>query len=281
MSQQNTQVAAPPNAPAPSRMEQLKNILKASSVQEQFNNALKEKSGTFVASVIDLFNSDANLQQCDPKSVVMEALKAAVLNLPINKSLGFAYIVPYKKNGQQVPQFQPGYRGYIQLAMRTSQYRIINADVVLEGELRRKNKLTGEFDLSGDPVSDKIIGYFAHIEMINGFSKTFYMSKEQVTAHGRRYSKSFNNATSAWSTNFDEMAIKTVLRYLLSHYGFLSVEMLSALETEQEPEETVDAQVEYEINNNANKQPIGFTEEPPVASGTGNNQSENSNGPGF
>src|SRR5438270_725219 len=113
-----------------SKIEVLKNIMKAPSIQEQFNNVLKDNSGVFVASIIDLYNSDTYLQNCEPKQVVMEALKAAVLKLPINKNLGFAYIVPFKKNGVQIPQMQIGYKGLIQLAMRTGQYRNINADVV-------------------------------------------------------------------------------------------------------------------------------------------------------
>ena len=256
--QQQQQPAAPqngqqlPQKPA-SKIEVLKGILNAPSVQEQFQNALKENSGIFVASVIDLYNGDTYLQSCEPKAVVMEALKAATLKLPINKNLGFAYVIAYKG----VPQFQLGYKGYIQLAMRTGQYRIINADVVYEGEYRTKNKLTGEFDLSGEPTSDKIVGYFAHIEMINGFSKTLYMTKEKVTAHAKRYSKSFSSSSSAWATNFDEMAIKTVLRNLLSHYGFLSVEMINALGDDSDSDSVTNG-VQQEIRQNANKQEMGF-----------------------
>src|SRR3954465_2344917 len=106
------------------KIDSLKKMLEAPSVTEQFKNALAENSGPFVASIIDLFNGDSNLQACDPKQIVMEALKAAILKLPIIKSLGFAYIVPYKKSGVMVPQFQIGYKGLIQLAMRTGEYRI-------------------------------------------------------------------------------------------------------------------------------------------------------------
>lgn len=244
----------------PSKIEVLKGILNAPSVQEQFQNALKENSGVFVASVIDLYNGDNYLQNCEPKAVVMEALKAATLKLPINKNLGFAYVVPYKdKAGRHIPQFQLGYKGYIQLAMRTGQYRIINADIVYEGEYRAKNKLTGEFDLSGETTSDKVVGYFAHIEMINGFSKTLYMTREKVTAHAKRYSKSFNSSSSAWATNFDEMAIKTVLRNLLSHYGFLSVEMASIISSDDSTDSAME-DAHQEIHQNANKKEVGFDE---------------------
>lgn len=99
-------------------------------------------------------------------------------------------------------------------------------------ELKSRNKLTGEIDFAGGKTSDSITGYFAYIETINGFSKTLYMTKEQVTSHAKKYSASFSFANSAWQTNFDEMALKTVLRNLLSHYGFLSIEMMGAIETD-------------------------------------------------
>lgn len=263
----------------PNKMELLKSILKAPSVQEQFENALKENSGIFVASIIDLFNGDKYLQECDPKAVVMEALKAATLKLPINKNLGFAYVIAYSG----APQFQLGYKGYIQLAMRTGQYRIINADVVYEGEYKTKNKLTGEFDLSGEATSSKIIGYFAHIEMLNGFSKTLYMTVEKVREHAKRYSKSYTNQYSAWSTNFDEMAIKTPLRNLLSHYGYLSVEMINAF-GEDTSSDTVDNQMQQDIIQKANKSNISFDEAeivPPDAEQPGVNNNSKKEDPGF
>jgi recombination protein RecT len=239
-----------------SRIDQMKNMINAPSVQDQFRNALAENSGSFVASLIDLYGGDSYLQNCEPKLVIMEALKAAVLKLPINKSLGFAYIVPYKKNNIQLPQFQIGYKGLIQLAMRTGQYRIINADEVYEGEYRTRNKLTGEFDLSGTAKSDVIIGYFAHIELLNGFSKTLYMTKEKVMAHAQKYSKSYNTDFSPWKTEFDAMAKKTVLRNLLSHYGFLSVEMMDGMA--QEDADDINSKVQSEINRKANTQPMQF-----------------------
>lgn len=212
-------------------IERLKNILAAQSVREQFESVLKENSGAFVASIIDLYNTDRTLQMCNPKNVVMEALKAASLKLPINKQLGFAWIVPYRdgKTGQYIPTFQLGYKGYIQLCMRTGAYRYINADVVYEGELVKHDKLTGEIEI--DPTkrtSDKKIGYFAFIETLNGFRKTLYMTVEEVTKHAQQFSKSFNSKNSVWASDFDAMALKTCLRLLLSKYGIMSVEMQRA-----------------------------------------------------
>jgi len=212
-------------------IDKLKNILAAQSVQEQFQSVLKENAGAFVASIIDLYNTDRTLQMCDPKNVVMEALKAASLKLPINKQLGFAWIVPYRdsKTGQYIPTFQLGYKGYVQLCMRTGAYRYINADVIYEGELVKHDKLTGEIEI--DPskrTSDKKIGYFAFIETLNGFRKTLFMTVEEVTKHAQQYSKSYGSKNSVWATDFDAMALKTCLRLLLSKYGIMSVEMQRA-----------------------------------------------------
>ncbi|HHV63846.1 MAG TPA: recombinase [Peptococcaceae bacterium] len=212
-------------------IDRLKNILAAQSVQEQFKAVLQENAGAFVASIIDLYNTDKTLQMCDPKSVVMEALKAASLKLPINKQLGFAWIVPYRdrKSGQYIPTFQLGYKGYIQLCMRTGAYRYINADVVYEGELVKQDKLTGEIEIDPEQrKSDKKIGYFAFIETLNGFRKTLYMSVEEVAKHGEKYSKSYGHEASVWATDFDAMALKTCLRLLLSKYGIMSIEMQRA-----------------------------------------------------
>lgn len=254
-----TQIAQTNNKPA-NKIDILKSIMKAESVQEQFRNALAENSGAFVASVIDLYNGDTNLQNCEPKAVVMEALKAATLKLPINKSLGFAYIVPYNnskkdQNGNWMkvvtPQMQIGYKGLIQLAMRTGQYKFINADVVYDGEVRTVNKLTGEIDFTGDKKSDKVVGYFSYIELLNGFSKTLYMTKEKVDAHAKKYSKGFGTNGSSWTVNYEEMALKTVLKGLLGRYGYLSVEMMNAFDHDQEHEDT-------EVRDRANTKTIGF-----------------------
>lgn len=238
------------------KVDVLKGILNAPSVVEQFQNALAKNAPTFIASVIDLYNGDSKLQLCDPKAVVMEALKAAVLKLPINKALGYAYIIPFNNSKKDErgnwikvmePTFQMGYKGYIQLAMRTGQYRTLNADMVYDGELRKVNKLTGEIAFDGEKVSDKVIGYFCYFELLNGFSKTLYMTVEQMAAHAKRYSKGLKSETTVenlmnlanlpvaadsktvgWMGNFHGMALKTVIRILLSKYGYLSIEMQQA-----------------------------------------------------
>lgn len=204
-------------------------ILNAESTKKLLQNTLKENAGAFSASVLDLYNTDTYLQQCDPRAVFGECLKAASLKLPINKQLGFAYIVPYKN----VPQFQIGYKGLIQLALRTGAYKFINADVVYEGEFKGTDKLTGEVDVSGEKLNDTVVGYFAYIETTNGFKKALYWDKEKVAAHAQKFSKSYKSNNSVWQSDFDAMAIKTVLRNLLSKYGYMSIEMANAMEAEE------------------------------------------------
>jgi len=261
------------NKPTP--VDRLKEVLNTQSVQDQFKNALKEGSSLFVASIIDLYNTDNNLQKCSPAEVVVECLKAATLKLPINKNLGFAYIIPYNKsflvNGKWEktthPQFQLGYRGYIQLAMRTGAYKSINNGIIYEGMSVEENFLTGEIKITGHKKSDEAIGYFAYMEMLNGFKKAMYWSKEKVLAHAQRYSKSYIlkdkkfDEKSAWATNFDEMALKTLIRYLISHYGIMSVEMLGALTSDSADDKTHEQAVVSEISENANNEPIDIAAE--------------------
>lgn len=242
MTDQGQQIAKRPT-------DRLKQVIQSPTVQEQFRNALGENSGMFVASLIDLYASDAYLQKCEPGKVVMEALKAATLKLPINKSLGFAYVIPYKnKSGQQEPQFQMGYKGLIQLAMRTGQYRYINADKVLEGELKRHDKMTGEIEL-GEPTGSKVIGYFAMIETVNGFRKVIFWTRDQVEAHAKRFSKAYNSTHSPWKTDFDAMALKTLLKSLLGKYGIMSIEMANAFSKDADTD--TDPQVEVDANANS------------------------------
>ena len=230
----------------PTPVDRLKMAIASPTVQEQFRNAMADNAPLFVASLIDLYAGDKYLQECQPSAVIMEALKAATLKLPINKSLGFAYVIAYKA----VPQFQIGYKGLLQLAMRTGQYRFINADKVYEGELMSQNKLTGEIVLNGIRKSDTIIGYFAYMETLNGFQKVVYWQKSDIEAHAKRFSMSYASKHSPWKTDFDAMAIKTVLKALLGKYGIMSVEMAQAFDKDQDedPEAAVSRTVKAEAN---------------------------------
>ncbi len=225
------------NAPAANNTQTptqvLNELLNNSAIQEQLKSTLKENAGAFVTSVLNVFREDSNLQICDPKMVLGEALKAAALKLPIEKQLGFGYIISFKDHGVPKPQFQLGYKGYIQLAIRTGVYKHISARAVYEGELKSINKLTGIPDISGNKVSNEIIGYFAYYETLGGFEAALYWTKDEVKAHAQRYSKSYQKGSMIWKNNFDEMATKTVLRNLLSHYGVMSVEINTAMVSEE------------------------------------------------
>ena len=246
--------AAKKNAPAENKPKSPSNIMRgildSESTKKLLSDSLKENAGAFAASIIDLYNSDKYLQTCNPKQVFGECLKAVSLKLPINKQLGFAYIVPYGN----VPQFQLGYKGMIQLCMRTGSYKYINAGVVYEGEFKSEDKLTGKIDISGEKISDKVVGYFAYIETINGFKKASYWSREKVEAHAAKFSKSYKSANSVWKSDFDAMAIKTVLRNLLSHYGVMSVEMTNAMVAEETSAAEIDDNLSGEVDTE------GFTE---------------------
>lgn len=235
-------------------------IVKGNFIDQQLTSALNENKGAFVSSLVELYTGDKSLQECNPKLVALEAVKAASLNLPINKALGFAYIVVYKNAKKQTdpatgrdvwvrvptPTFVLGYKGYIQLASRTGQYKTINATPVYEGELQKSNRLTGEIDINGKRTSDKVIGYVGYIEYLNGFSKSEYMSVVDMAKHAIKYSPSVPKTTKledlialankepeakkvGWLGNFNDMAIKTIIRRLISKYGYMSIQMQNAI----------------------------------------------------
>ena len=219
-----------------SPVNQMKNLLANQGMQNLFADALNENKDRFLASIIDLYNGDSYLQGCNPKEVAMEALKAATLNLPINKSLGYAYIVPFKNKGKLTPQFQIGYKGYIQMAQRSGQYKALNAGIMYEGMEIKRDFLRGTFEIIGEPKSDKVIGYFAYFQLLNGYEKAIYMTKDEVTEHAKRYSQAYGSDYSPWKKQFDEMAQKTVIKKLLSKYGVLTTEFQDAVKEEEDRE---------------------------------------------
>lgn len=148
-------------------------------------------------------------------------------------------------------------KGYIQLAQRSGQYRYINADVVYEGEQVTYDRITGMLMITGEATSDTPIGYFAYFQLLNGFEKCVYWSREKVEAHAKRYSRSWSRQNSPWHTNFDAMALKTVIRNIISKYGVMSVEFANAVAEDTSVEE----RIEGEIVENANKTPLTIPEE--------------------
>jgi recombination protein RecT len=208
----------------------------------RFAEVLGKRAPQFISSMLAISNLP-HMRDVDPKTILAAAMTAATLDLPINQNLGFAYIVPYKGNAQ----FQMGYKGFIQLAMRTGQYRFINACRVFEGELGRYNKLTGELEIDEEgKKSDTVVGYASYFRMLNGFEHALYMTADQVMAHAKRYSQSFSKGySSVWKDDFDAMALKTVIKLLLSKWGMLSVQMEKALFEDQAMRVDVDAPATY------------------------------------
>lgn len=203
------------------------------NTQDYLKSVLKEKSASFMNNMVALVANNKALQPCKPASIMYVGLKATALGLPLDQNLGFAYAIPYKDNkaGETVAQFQMGYKGFIQLALRTGQFSTINATDIREGEISSINRLTGEITFADVPdrAGRKIVGYAAFFRLTNGFRKTLYMSVEEITEHAKKYSQTFKSEysrkSSKWTTDFDAMATKTVLKLLLSKYAPLSVEM--------------------------------------------------------
>lgn len=212
------------------KRDAIQGLLSQESIKARFETVLGKKAPGFISSIISAVNSNKKLKDANPLTVISAAAVAASLDLPINQSLGFAHIVPY--GGQA--QFQIGWRGLVQLAMRTGQYKTINVSPVHEGELISHNPFTGEIEFDvGSRTSDTIIGYVAYFRLINGFEKYHYMTVEECRAHGKRYSKFFEGKDAKWQTDFDAMSMKTALKMLLSKYGILSIEMQTAVMADQ------------------------------------------------
>ncbi|WP_195540368.1 recombinase RecT [Eubacterium maltosivorans] len=236
------------------RVDEFKNILNDKAIRAQLKNSLKENAGSFASSMIDLYTGDTSLQACDPRDVAMECLKAASLKLPLVKALGQAYVVPFKNK----PTFLIGYKGYIQLAQRTGFYRYINAGPLKEGQMKGIDLLTGAIDVSGEAAEDaQITGYFAYFQLLNGFEKALYMTKEEVIAWADKYAPSFNSSNKSgstpWYVEFDKMATKTVIRRLLGTYGPMTDELSKAFVMESHED-----RVDREVQLNANKKPMDF-----------------------
>ena len=198
----------------------VKGMLETPAFKKKFEEMLGKKAAGFISSIIAVTNSSNYLMKADPATVIGAAAQAAMLDLPINQSLGFAYIVPYKG----AAQFQLGYKGYIQLAQRSGQYADIGAKTVYEGELEYENRLLDKFRF-GERTSDKVIGYLAYFRLTNGFEKMLYMTIDEAQAHAKKYSQNYKGGTDKWGlADFNVMAEKTVLKRLLSKYGPLSIE---------------------------------------------------------
>lgn len=214
-------------------------MLENTRTQEYLTNVLGEKKQTFVSNMVALVSSNKALSECDPSTIMFSCLKATALSLPLDPSLGLAWVLPYKdnKNNTTVATFQLGAKAYIQLALRTAQYRKINVRDVREGEIVGEDFVSGEMQfkkLGKDRSNAPIIGYVAMFELINGFSKQLYMSVEELDAHAKRFSQTYRKGYGLWSDKEMRPAMmeKTILKRLLSKYGVLSVEMEQAIKSD-------------------------------------------------
>lgn len=216
-------------------------LISTPAYQKLINNTIKEPSRArrFVSAIVSAVAVNPTLQECDPKTIISGALLGESLNLSPSPQLGQYYLVPFNntKKGCKDAQFQLGYKGYVQLALRSGYYKRLNVIAVKAGELIGWNPLTEEINLQliGDDTEREkapTIGYLAYFEYLNGFVKTIYWSREKMEAHALRYSKGYaaKNGYTFWEKEFDAMAFKTMLRQLISKWGIMSIDLQAAFD---------------------------------------------------
>lgn len=237
---------------------QVKQLISSDAVKQKFAEVLGQKAPQFLASVTNVVAGSTKLKKCSANSIMSAAFVAATYDLPIDSNLGFSAIVPYNKsvynpqtktwNDIPMAQFQMMYKGFIQLAIRSGYYEKMNYAVVYEDELKKYNPITGDVvfvtDFSkctqrnaGD--ESKVVGYYAWFRLKTGFSQELYMSSAAVDNHAKKYSQAYcydireGKKSSKWTTDFEAMALKTVIKLLLSKWGILSVDMQRAIQDDQ------------------------------------------------
>lgn len=240
---------------AQNNLPALKAALKAPSVTAKFQEMLGDRASQFMTSITSVVQNNALLQKADVNSVIMGAALSASMDLPLHPSLGYAALVPFNSKDGCFAQLQIMTNGLVELAMRSGQVVSIIAEEVLEGQLVRKNKFTGDYCFDEDAKkSDKVIGYMAYIRLTNGFEKYEYMTIEEIKAHALRFSKTYKSNSGIWKDNFSAMAKKTVLRRILSKWCPKSLQMQTAMVFDQSTvkgniENLNDAVAEYADNS--------------------------------
>lgn len=264
------------NQIVPSKGNTITSYLTKDAVKNNIVSVVGERnSQKFIASIISAVQANKQLAECTNSSILSAALLGEALQLSPSPQLGQFYIVPYKDEAQ----FQLGAKGYKQLAIRSGQYRKIITSVVKKGELKSFNPITEEYEF--EPILDvkvreklPVIGYYAAFELINGFKKEIYWSREKMEEHAKRYSQGYrsdirsNTKYTFWSKDFDGMAEKTMIRQLISKWGIMSIDMQKAFESDMgvigptgtpvyvdntnDPKELAD----FEISQNANKEEL-------------------------
>ena len=222
------------------KQQSFETYMRQDAVKNYVNNMLNnsKESTKFIASIISAVQNTPQLRECASSTIVSAALLGHSLNLSPSASLGQYFIVPFddRRKGCKVAQFQLGYKGFIQLAIRSGQYKNINVISVKEGELVAYNPFNDEIELK--PITNyeerkkaKTVGYYAFFELVNGFRKSIYWSKEQMLEHAKKYSAGYQadlkkgTSYTFWAKDFDSMAYKTLLRQLISKWGIMSIEM--------------------------------------------------------
>lgn len=230
-------------------------VIQSDMYKKLINNTLgdSKRATRFIASITSAVATNPTLQECEPSSVLASSLVGEALNLSPSNALGEYYLVPYSntKKGTKEAQIQIGYKGYLHLAIRSGQYKDIDVFEIHEGEFKGRDKDTGKYKFEfieneEERLSKPVIGYMGYFELLNGFRKTLYMSKEEMLNHADTYSKAFNKAdyekyingqipqkdlwkfSSYWYKSFQTMAFKTILRQLISKWGIMSIEMQDA-----------------------------------------------------
>ena len=229
-----------------SNLKEFNLVIRNQNTQAYLQDVLGEKKDAFVSNLTALVSNDTKLQECKPVTLMYAALTATSLDLPLDKNLGFAYVIPYKNNRERTTeaQFQLGAKGIKQLAIRSGQFIGMNVTDVREGEIAGRNRMTGEMTFNWieddeEREKAKVVGYLAWFKLVNGFEKTKYMTVDEIKAHATRYSQTYSSKNdyvrknSKWSTDFDKMAEKTVMKLLLSKDAPLSVEMQTAFRADQ------------------------------------------------
>ena len=244
------------NQVAVQKSRDLKQFFDRPAVQAKIRELVDKNSASFATSIMQIANSNPMLLDADPTSILNAACMAATLNLPINHSPGFAYIVPYRnKKGKAEAQFQLGYKGFIQLAQRSGQFERLVSLPVYQNQLIAKDPISGfKFDWEQEPAeNEQAIGYYAYFKLINGFTAELYMTRKQIDGHAKRYSQSFKKGYGVWADNYDAMALKTVIKLLLSRMAPLSIDMQKAVLSDQSVVKDVESgQYEY-IDHQANE----------------------------
>lgn len=247
-------------------------MVQTDAYKNLINNTLGDpkRAANFVTAITSAVSINPGLQECDASTILSAGLLGETLQLSPSPQLGQYYLVPFNdtKHDRKVAQFQLGYKGYIQLAIRSGQYKKLNAMAIKEGELKHYDALNEEIEV--ELIQDEYereqantIGYYAMFEYLNGFRKTMYWSKEKMQAHATKYSQGYRakKGYTFWEKDFDSMAIKTMLRQIISKWGVMSIEFQKALEADMgvvKEDGSVDYVDNYEDTFNADIDDVPF-----------------------